>query len=239
MLVESGTDWINFSDFSEKLTALGYNIRLLLEKREKKLDVTRGESIKMGLPLKDLKSQQRFTDIYAGRLRTDNTNDGLLADLEFAFIKKMVDGSVTKSVIGITDYGYEFARLHSPLIDDCLLNGETVSDALSEEEVIYLLRHIEKVRLADLEFLSFIYRSIKGGSNNPKQLTKLVSHYFEKYELKSNFINTLQAGSLARLIEMRLVRIVKNGIYSSYQVSSSSNKLDRILTEPSIAQFEA
>jgi hypothetical protein len=238
MLAESGTEWISFSEFSEKLTAFGYNIRLQLEKREKKLDVIRGESIKMGLPLKDLKSQQRFIDIYVGRLRTDNTNDGLLADLEFAVIRKMTDGNISKSVIGITDYGYEFAKLHSPLIDDCLVKGETVSDALSEEEVIYLLRHIEKVRQADLEFLSFIYRSVKGGSNSPKQLAKLASHYFEKYKLKSNFINTMQGGALARLVEMRLIRIVKNGIYSSYQVSPSNNTMDRILTEPTIPQFE-
>jgi hypothetical protein len=84
-----------------------------------------------------------------------------------------------------------------------------------------------------------LYRSIKGGSTNPQQISRLVSQYFEKSKFSDAFINSLQAGAMARLIEMRIIRIKKSGIYTSYRLESSDTVIDKILAESKIPQFEA
>jgi methyltransferase-like protein len=75
-----------------------------------------------------------------------------------------------------------------------------------------------------------LYKSVKERISNPQEISKVVSKYFEKKNLSQSFINSLQAGAMARLVEMRLIRIEKHGIYSSYRVESRNPDLDNLLS---------
>jgi len=235
MLSSEKRDAINFKEFSEKMAGEALKIRAQLEKFEKRSEVTRGESFKMGFPTKDAKSQQRFIDIFIGRLRSDNTVGGILGELEFAVVKKVQNGNAPISVVGITDYGLGFAQLHSPIIDDLILNQQPISNPLSDEEVNFLLNHIKKVRSEDFRFLSFLYRSVKEGVTSPQELSKVVLKYFDRNKLSETFINSFQAGAMARLVEMRLIRIEKHGIYSSYRAETSKIDFDNLLSATPIS----
>jgi hypothetical protein len=229
LLIEKA-EFTNFKDFSEKLASEGSTIRIQLEKFEKRSDVTRGESFKMGFPMKDAKSRQRFIDTYIGRLRGDNTIGGILGELQFAVIKRVQNGNAPISVIGLTDYGWQFAKIHSPLIDELLLNQREVSSPMCDEEILFLLNHIRKVRSEDFRFLSFLYSSVKDGVSSPQEISKVVSKYFANNKLGMSFVNSLQAGAMARLVEMRLIRIEKHGIYSSYRAEQLKPDLCDLLS---------
>jgi hypothetical protein len=220
-LIRQDSDWINLSEFNQLVTEEAYRIRLAIEKYEKKYTVTRGESLKMGLPVKDLKSQQRFVDVYVGRLRGGDRVEGILGDLEFVNIKKMDTDSIPSSKIGITEYGLQFAAMESPIIDKLLENQEEISSPFTEEETLFLLQHIRRIKPGEYEFLSFLYRSMKGGATDPKKISLLVTKYMEKTEYTPAMIASLQSGAMARLVEMRLIRIVKDGIYTSYKLQQS------------------
>ena len=236
-LLHHDSDWINLSEFNQIAISEASRIRTSLDKYEKKFTVTRGESLKMGFPQKDFKSQQRFTGVYVGRLRGSDKVDGVLGDLEFASIIKTDSDTIPSSKIGITDYGLRFAAIESPLIDKFVLAQQEISSAFSDEEVQFLLEHFRQIRPGEYEFLLFLLRSVQAGATDPKKISILVSKYMEKTDFTTTMISSIQAGAIARLVEMRLIRIVKSGIYTSYKIQESAIT-DKLLSENGIIQFD-
>lgn len=227
-LIVSKSDWIDFKQFSEEAVTVASQIRLQIQKYEKKSNMVRGESLYVGLPQKDPKSQQRFVNIYVGRLRGEDLIDGLLGDLQLATIRRNQYAGPSGLTIGITEAGLKWANLRSPLIDDFVLGQQPVQNPLSEEEVHFLLKYLKTVRPGEYEFLNFLYTAIKMGSNTPQKIANAVSKYFAKQQYTDTLLNTMQTGGLARLVEMRLARIDKKGIYTTYRIQTSAEDLDEL-----------
>lgn len=212
-LAQVGTDWINYQAFIEDAVNVATWARIRIEKHEKRTPLVRGESLKIGYPFKDARSQQRFIDFYIGRFRSDNQVQGLLGDLELASFKRNDNGSIS---IGITSAGMKWARLHSPLIDDLLVGQESIQSPLSDQEIQYLLSHISRTRPGEYQFLDFLFKAVHDGANTPQKLSPLISRYFGARKYSAAQQNNLQTGGIARLIEMRFLRIEKDGIYTKY-----------------------
>jgi hypothetical protein len=65
----------------------------------------------------------------------------------------------------------------------------------------------------------------------------LVSKYMEKTNYTRALITSLQAGALPRLVEMRLIRIIKSGIYTSYKLQESRLS-EKLFSENGMVQLE-
>lgn len=219
-LITAKSQWIDFKQFEEEVVGIAGQVRVLIEKHEKRLDTVRGESLKIGFPQKDPKSQQRFVDFYVGRLRGEDVINGLLGDLEFAVIRRTQATGPSSLSIGLTESGMKWASLRSPLIDDFVLGQQPAHRPLSDEEVSFLVSHIQTMRPGEFEFLSFLYSLIRDGFDTPQKISEKVSKYFAGRRYTPTLINTMQTGGLARLVEMRLVRIEKKSIYTTYRASS-------------------
>lgn len=229
-LNNSNSEFIDFKYFANECVSKAVEIRNKIQRAEQKFSIIRGESFKIGLPKKDLKSQQRFINLYIGHLKSDNTIDGILGDLGFAAIKRTYSNSnVSSLVIGITEYGLKFSKIYSPLIDDKIIKQKSISSPLSSEEISFLIDHIKKIKPGEYDFLSYIYHLIKNGNNTPSALSETIPQFFDKYNISSSAImNSFQIGAIGRLLEMQFIKIQKNGIYSIYKINKDVNRLEDI-----------
>lgn len=225
-LVQSKAQWVEFKQFSDDAVSIASQIRNHTEKFEKRSDVIRGQSLKIGFPKKDPKSQQRFVDLFIGKLRNQNYLSGLLGDLELAVIKKSQQGNQNNTVIGITEGGLKWANMESPFIDDFISGLKPIQSPLSFEEIDFLLSRIKETKPGDYYFLEYIYKLVKEGVNTPDKLSDHTSLYFDSLKLNPAMFSTFQTGGIARLVEMRIIQLDKIGIRTRYLVMSSANSLE-------------
>jgi hypothetical protein len=106
----------------------------------------RGQSLKIGFPKKDPKSQQRFVDFFIGKLRNENYLSGPIGDLELAAIRKSQQGNQNNLIIGITEAGLKWANMDSPFIDDFISSQKPIQSPLSDEEIHFLLSRIKETK---------------------------------------------------------------------------------------------
>lgn len=216
-LTARGTEWIDFKEFAEIVVRKATTMREGIQKWQKKTDLVRGEGIDTGFPQNDVRSQQRFVDLYIGRLRS-NKVVGLLGSLELAVIRKNPTGNLQ---IGITQPGSEWAELRSPFLD-----GDVQSEPIAfyPDELRYLLRHVKQVRPGEYHFLNHLFKSVRSGINTPEKLMPVARTYADRKgwknaegkSLSDAAINSYKVGGIGRLVEMRLLRIEKDGTNSKY-----------------------
>jgi len=227
-LVQSKTQWTEFKQFTDDAVSIGSQIRNQIEKFERRSDVIRGQSLKIGFPKKDPKSQQRFVDLFIGKLRNESYLSGLLGDLQLAVIKKSQQGSQNNTVIGITEAGLEWANMDSPFIDEFISGPKAIQSPLSNEEIDFLLSRIREIKPGDYEFLSYVFKLVKEGVNTPDKLSEHVALYLESLKLNSAMFSTFQTGGVARLVEMRIIQLDKSGTHTRYSITSSGKTLEEL-----------
>jgi len=221
----SGDNRIDLKHFSADVAENATLTRIYIEKKDKTQRV-RGEELYVGFPKKDPGSQQRFINFYVGKLPRGKWTDGVLTGLSLARIDQTEEGSV---MIGLTEAGREFACLHSPLIDDFLLGGKQVENPFSHKEVDFLLRHIKSLRSGEYEYLTSALGFIRNGANTPNSLNEKISNLLRDklsvVKVTDKVVNTMQVGATGRLVELRLVRIEKDGLRSKYSVTNDGKNL--------------
>ncbi|MDN5867802.1 MAG: hypothetical protein L0H55_10445 [Candidatus Nitrosocosmicus sp.] len=233
-LANKNSQWIDYKEFCEFVVTKSIQLRLQIERQERKLDVTRGESLKVGLPLKDTKSQQRFINFYIGKVKSDGSFDGILGDLELGVIKKHYHDGIYSTIIGITKDGLGLAKLHSPVLDDVLRNGKRLSTPLSNEETLFLLQQIKRVRPGEFEFLNLVFKLIENGSDNPTALNRNIQDYFISNNFSTASLKSILVGCIGRLVEMKIIKIRKNGVYTNYQPNINANLLAKVTSLPNM-----
>lgn len=233
-LESSTTEWIDYKEFAADVVERAISMRNQIEKHYKNSQIVRGEGLQIGFPQKDENSRQRFADIYVGRLISDGRVDGFLGSLELGVIRKASDGSLQ---IGITEAGLKFANMKSPLLDEFFTVEHPI--AFFKNEIHFLMNHVKKVRPGEYQFLDYLFTSVKNGMNTPQEIGNQVTDYVKKNKWANSHgghiseaeLNTMKVGGMARLVEMRLIRIEKDGIHTKYQASSELDSLEGLLNE--------
>lgn len=215
-ILERKNQFIDYKEFCNSLISLCTNIRSILDKIEQKENkYFRGKSLKVGLPQNNQKSRQRFLDFYIGSF-SSKKNDGLLSTLNFIAVYN--DKNTSSPVIGLTEEGYKFSSLKSPLIDDLIILGKTISNPLSIDEIFFILNHLKNIEHGEFSFSNYLYESIKDGYNTPQKLNLRTIKYFGNKNLSASTINNLKTGALSRLVELNLIQITRKGIYTTYKL---------------------
>lgn len=224
-MLENNGEMIEIKEFEDKATKIAEEYYKILEEDDKKKGRILGDNFNAGLPKKGEKSEHRFQSQYL---------ENALINLKFADIKK-VNGKPKR--IGITENGYKFAILENPIIDNNDFNSQ-----LSEQETEFFLNHISKNLKEEKEHVKILLNAIKNGINNPNTLTSEMKKYYEvlllneKWFTKTEKIeigvaNTMRAGLVSRLYEMKLIKKEKNGKNVSYVLNENGFKLLEKLNE--------
>lgn len=224
-ILSLGKDCIDLKRFSADVAETATSTRMYIEKKDKKNRI-RGEELYIALAKKDPGSQQRFINFYIGKLPSGKWTEGILTGLGLARIEQTEDGSV---VIGLTEAGCKLACLHSPLIDEFLLQEKQIEAPLSPGEVEFLLNHLKANKPGEFEYIVRLLRFIREGTATPTSLRIKVGQFLRDrhptIKMSEKFVNTMLVGAMGRLVEMRLVGIEKDAQKSRYSVTDAGSAL--------------
>ena len=216
---------VDLKRFSADVAQLATQFRRFAKKKDRKRRI-RGEELYVGFPKKSPSSQQRFLNYYVGKGRLRKWTDSILVGLSLVSVEELEDGS---AVMGPTEVGLRFALMHSPIIDDFFLATKQIESPFSEHEVSFLIEHLSSVRPGEMEFLRFILKAIKKGTDTPTELRSEVysflSHKDLDMKISEKVANTMQIGAIGRLVEMRLIKIEKDGQRSKYIQTNNGENL--------------
>lgn len=230
LLASRNSNWIEYDEFCREAIIDALQLQNILEKDDEKQGRARGLTFATSLPTNDAKSMSRFQLQYIGYVRPkDGKLTGLLPMLRFINIKK--NEKTGTMMIGITKEGLEFTQIDSPIIDQFVAQGKTVTQPLSTEEVNYLLKHISKYCSHEYNFMSDFLQAVDKGTVTPTSLLDHVRTYFHtnyKRDFTEAVIGTMRAGMTSRLLEMGLLSLQKEGLKSSYKLTDSGKKYSHL-----------
>ncbi len=205
---------VSLQRFHESATARAVRARFFLAARDADQDLPRGERLSAAFPEDTEKSRSRFQAHFLGRVLRDKRVAGALP--EYGFIN--ISSENGQGVV-LTDSGLQFARLKNPVLDA----SEPTATALSAEEVEFLLAHLHDHMKEEFGFMTTLLRWIAEGSDKPDDLTRRVQKAWPQWS--SKVANTMRAGALGRMHDLRLIGRQKDGTRVTYVVQPSGNSL--------------
>ena len=188
---------------------------------DKEFGYTRDQRLVTAFPIsggKVVKSQARFANQFVARVRSGQLA-GLLYDL------KLINwSSDSKERLQLTESGWQFALLRSPVLDEA--TGDAVRK-FSEEEVAFLLDHIARcVSVEDFAFFA-VLEAIHGGSNTPNEIDVELRKHGTEHEgrqVTDSFLASQRSGAISRMTDLGLVvreRMGTNVVYATTLVGDS------------------
>jgi len=198
------------------ITESAVNLRRLLGKKDKELHLPRGEQLAIAFPETTEKSKLRFARQYIGYTRNDGRVMGFGAQMKFV--------NIINNMIGVTEYGAKFAELENPILDK-----EDYSNPLSKEEVQFLLDHIKQNIRSEAQHIFWMIRGLSERPMTRPQLNEYMKRFYasnnfnwmwfdSKNEWSDELVETMRAGLTSRLIEMRIVKAMKDGHQVLYSI---------------------
>lgn len=202
------------SEFYNEIFDIAVQVRKYLEKIDKKHQIPRGKRLSTGFPVNRDESIQRFKAHFIGYLQKDKKAVGPLPTLGFINITDLEN-----NFVNITYPGLEFSKLSNPIIDD-----KNEYKALSDKEIEFFLTHIETNIPQEFLFINKILTLISSETaTTPDSLTSQI-HLEHPYWTKK-VANTMRGGALARMQELDLISMKRDGLNFSYLVTENGQKI--------------
>ncbi len=210
---ELGKEFVDLETTQEEAGKQARLIGRMLVDYDDKIGSQHGDKLSTGLPVgKQDKSLARFSDMFVGFLKSDESAEGLPADLGFVIIKLETKGN---ALIGLTEKGKQFVQLANPVLDR---QDNSIPDrTLSEDEADFLLSHMRTWLPLEWERCQRVLGAISQGENGPDKLDNVL-HLKEKHQSLDN-ISTERAGIVSRLTELGLVRRKRTGLKVTYSLT--------------------
>ena len=175
--------------------------------------------ISVGFPTEDEKSKERFVSQFVGSMK-NKTPSGALFDMGFANMPVFLGFSTEE--IYFTPFGWKFAMLENPVIDET--DGWEDGGVFSKKEVDFLLEHFKQNVPAEWEFMVSIAQMISGGINDA---TKMNAELISKRDWNRSKASVYRTGVLARMQELGLVDREKSGVEVTFVLTESGK--DKLL----------
>jgi len=222
--IASGSDEGGVSVYllREEIKRIAFPMRSEMESLDEKIGSKRGDSIATGFPINNENSFDRFFNNFVVYVSPDeNIIKGMPYELGFI---DFIDGAIV-----LTEDGYNFACLYSPILDGYLREKEMPKCQFSDEELNFLYEHIRQKTISEKMLFSFMLSQIERRVNTPEGLNKVIKPFLEEefpkkggYSVKS--ANSIRAGVTSRMVELKLIKIEKMRGRSVYKV----NEMERV-----------
>lgn len=164
------------------------------------------------------KSRLRYANQFVASLTAQGTVTGLPVELKLA----NRDQSRTPQIL-LTAAGWQFAQLGNPVLDGA--NGASGAK-LSDEEKEFLLEHIQSRVPAEAFAYKAVLGAIADGATTPDRLDDALEKYLPKRDTKPftrAFLTTQRAGVVSRMIDLGLLRRIRDGINVSYELTMADH----------------
>lgn len=216
---DAADEWPSFDAFRESVGGRISRLAKALRCLDKESTASRnGLKLAVGFPndRKPEKSMSRYIEQYVGGINRQGDLYGFGAALGFLAIRPLV-GNVQ---LAVTPHGRDFARIPSPVLD-----LDDYSQALSEKEVAFLLKHIGSMMPAERQHISAVLLSISEQVDTPAELDSTLKTQYEMWFPTESWsdkkVTSMRSGAISRLREMGLVCVEKEGIRVTYRLAES------------------
>ncbi len=204
----------------EEIKRHAFAMRTEMEFLDEKMGIKRGTRIATGFPINNEDSFDRFFNSFVIYVSPDgNTIKGMPYELGSIDFK---DESVL-----LTEDGYNFASLYSPILDGYLQEKEMPEYQFSDEELNFLYEHIRQKIISEKMLFSFMLSHVGRGTNTPEGLNNVIRPFLDEkfpkergYSVKS--ANSIRAGVTSRMVELKLINIEKVGGRSIYKITEEN-----------------
>ena len=152
---------------------------------------------------------------------SDDVKHGDLAGLPVDL--KLVDRDQARSPqILLTEAGWSFAVMRNPILDE---GKDGRQSRFSNEEIEFLISHIRNQVPIEALAYKLVLEAIAQGANTPDKLDHVLEEYLPKREHRPftrAFLTTQRAGVISRMIDLNLVKRIRDGIKVTYIAATSS-----------------
>jgi len=210
---------ISLVSLRNDIRELAFSMRRVLKHLDEEMGNMRGEKFATGFPVDD-DSFDRFFENFVIFV-TSNRNIVMGMPYELGFIDMIDEGIV------LTEDGNNFANLYSPIIDGYLREKIMPNSLFSDEELNFLYKHIKEKVVSETILFKFILSQINKGINTPEKLNDAILPFLEENFPKENgyttkFANSIRAGVISRMVELKLIKIEKIEGRSFYKLTNFS-----------------
>ena len=160
------------------------------------------------------KGRDRFKYHFIGHTHKGQPG-GMLVALNLAVIRVQKN----KPHIYPTIHGWQFANLVNPILDQ---PPQEKSARIGEDEVTFILEHIENSIPVELFSYRTVLSLIDEGQNTPTKLNgSLEAHLYDSksYKGESDFITTQRNGVIGRMADLGLVSRERKGTRITYRIT--------------------
>jgi hypothetical protein len=220
------TSTVSYKEFREAAAKEAVLFKGKLVKKDRSLGNKFGEELATAFPDDNDKSIRRYQDQYLVYARPNVEQiSSLAAQMKWLSVD-------SKRKVGITKLGLEFAKLSNPIID---ADGD---EPLSQEEKMCIIDQIIEMYRAEASQMEFVLEQISSGISSRQMLNQRLVQFYRKNwsneskQWKEGLFNTMRAGEIGRLYELRLVSKTRDGLNVSYAITEDGKKiLDRLKRE--------
>ena len=207
---------VSVKSLRKVIEPVAFRMREEMEKLDKQLENKRGNRFSAGFPKQSEESYDRFFKNFVVYISPDGeTIKGMPWELGFIDVKG--------EDVYLTEAGYTFAHLHSPILDGYLKDKMMPDTQFSEDELRFIYKYIYEKVSSEKTLYEFMLNQIEKGINTPEELNQSFHVFLEEafptedgYTEKS--ANSIRAGVTSRMVELGLVEIKKIGGKSYYEI---------------------
>ncbi len=230
---EEGKPWLRYDIVMNRLLQQAVETRKHFEAIDKLLHRPRGERFSTGFPKNDIKSMTRYEKQFIGGIDGNDKLYGMAAAIGFLAIRK--EKSSNRVEFGITENGLNFSVLGSPVFHKDPTNLTPSTPTLSDNEVQFIITMLKKVKKSEINLMEFTLKYIASGKKLPEDGSNPTKEYLDRTypdiaigkkdgSFSLSEADTIRAGVISRLNELGLIKIIKKGIKSEYQITETGKK---------------
>jgi len=174
----------------------------------------RGESVSAAFPSttsRGAESRLRYENQFVGSIK-----QGKLIGLPAA-LRMVAHDSAKNPNLRLTNAGAQFAAMPNPLLD-LGVSG----DKFTEDEICFLLKHIQSCVPEEISAFVAIIDAINDGADTPDKMDAFLRTRFDLNDetaMTTTFLSTQRTGAISRLADLGLVGREKAGLRVTYTVS--------------------
>lgn len=215
--LENKGERILFSQFSKEIAGTAISMRRHLLSIDERQGRNRDMRFSISFPRDSEKSRSRFISQYLGYIDSNDRPRGALVWLGFL----QITGKRGSESALLTHAGFQFAKLHNPLIDKP--TDLAVETALTDEEINFYLKHVLKNTPCESNAIRTTLKLIKEGNNTPQGLESTLNK--EKPKWSEAEVATYKGGALARLYQLRMILKKRSDLGLTYELTPASHKI--------------
>jgi len=205
---------IPVNDASGKISHAACDLGDYLQMLDARHSRGRGESVSAAFPSttsRGAESRLRYGNQFVGSIK-----QGKLTGLPAALRLVAHDSAKTPN-LRLTNAGAQFAAMPNPLLDHGLSG-----DKFTEDEIRFLLQHIQSCVPEEVSAFVAIIDAINDGADTPDKIDAFLRARFglkDEAAMTATFLSTQRTGAISRLADLGLVGREKAGLRVTYTVS--------------------